>query len=162
MGFHELQAPAPAGLVLQNDVEEDAVAVGKEPHRLANLLAEVIQIRTVKIHKVITRVKGSRSTTDALSVFISFPPVWMHFGRHLVEPRGKINRRVDADFLGGVVLHPQQIEVEMRMDFADARRVIAQAVMALGKKRDRIDGCGLQRFLPTLFVESFSDAGNIG
>jgi hypothetical protein len=34
--------------------------------------------------------------------------------------------------------------------------------MALGKERDRIDGCRLQRFLPTLFVESFSDAGNIG
>jgi hypothetical protein len=83
-------------------------------------------------------------------------------GRHLIEPCGKIDRSVDTCLLGGVVLGAEQVEVEMRMDFADARRVIAPAVVALRKERDRINGSCLQRFLLALFVESFSDAGNIG
>ena len=54
--LHEVEAPAPARLTLVDDVEEDAVAVGKEPHCLTDLGAEVVQIGAVEVHHVEARV----------------------------------------------------------------------------------------------------------
>ena len=102
--FHEIEAPASAGLVLQDDIQKNPVAIGKQPHGFTNLVAEIIEIGAVKIQKMIPRVEGSRPTANGPSVLVDLPPARLLISHHLVEPGRKVDRCIDSCLLGGVIL----------------------------------------------------------
>ena len=161
VGLHEVQTPATARLVLADDVEEDAVAVGKEPHRLADLLAEVVQIRPVEIQRAERCLENTRVPVREASLLVHFPPIRVLFCGEVIHAGREIDRGVDPCLLGRLVLGSQQVEGKIRMHLPDRCRVIAPAVMALREERDRIDRRLFQRFLPALLVELLTDAGNV-
>ena len=106
----------------------------------------------------IIRIQQAGGPTAHLSVETNFPPLRMFVRGDVVESGRKIDRRVDVDLLACVELRPQQVEIKMWMHLPHRGRVVAPAVVTLGKKRDRIDVCLLQRALPMLLVETCTDA----
>ena len=131
IGFHELQAPASTGFPLANDVEKDAVTIGKEAHSFPDLLAEIVEIRAVKIHHVESGLQRGFCPTCVAAILVHFAPFGVLVGCEIVHAGGEINWRVDAGFFRGVVLLAKKIEVQMRVDFSNGRRVITPTMVAL-------------------------------
>lgn len=131
VGKHEVETPATAGLILGNDVQKDAVAIGEEGNCLPDLLAEVIEIGTVKIHHVESRLQDAFGPAGVGAVFVHFAPFGVILRCEIIHSGRQIDRTVDSDFLGGVVLEAEQIEVEAGVNFAHGGGMVAPAVMAL-------------------------------
>ena len=85
----------------------------------------------------------------------------MFVARHVVDAGGEIHRGGDPDLSGGVHLRPQEIERESRMHPPDLGRVVGEAVVALGEKRDRIDVAQAKRLLEANLVEAGTDAADV-
>jgi len=161
VGLHEIEAPSSARLVLHDDVEEDPVAIRVQAHRLADLLAEVIEIRAVEVHHVKPGLENPLRPAGVGSVLVDLPPLGMGVGGQVVHAGREINRSVDPGLLGCLVLRPEQVESEVRVDLAHRGRMVAPAMVAFREKGNRIDCRGLQGFLPTLLVEFLPDAGDV-
>ena len=131
VGLHEFQAPTGAGLILAYDIEENAVTIRKKTHRLADLLAEIVEIRAVKIHHMKARLQRALRPTSVATILIHLAPFGVFIGGEVVHASREIDRRVDASFLRGVVLFAEKIEAQMRMDFPNRRRVVAPTMVTL-------------------------------
>ena len=104
VGLHEVETPAAARLVLANDVQKDAVAVGEKFHRLTDLFAEIVQIRAVKIHQVKASLVGKLSPTGVGAVLLDLAPLGVIVGGEIIHASGEVNRCIDPCLLGGVIL----------------------------------------------------------
>jgi hypothetical protein len=79
----------------------------------------------------------------------------------VINAARQINRHFNVDLVTRVELDAQQIEVEMRMHFADSSRVITSTMMAVGKAGNRIDVTRFQSTLPGVFIPRRTDARNM-
>ena len=157
---HSLHAGGTTAGCLIDDVKENAVRIREHPHGFRDVVAEVIEVRRVEAERPETGLEGARFPADIAAVFVDFTPFRVIFGRVAVDSGGQVNRNVDADFLAGVKLGAQEVELEIRVHHADFGRVVAHAVVAERKAGDGIDMCGFQAFLPNLFIELLPDPGN--
>ena len=158
---HSLHAGGTAAGSLIDDVKENAVRIGEHPHGFGDVVAEVIEIRRVEAECPEAGFERARFPADVTAVFVDFTPFGVILRRVAVDSGGQVNRNIDADFLAGVKLGAQEVELEVRVHHADFGRMVAHAVVTERKAGDGIDMCGFQAFLPNLFIELLPDPGNL-
>ncbi len=159
---HPALAPFAAAGLLADDVEEDAVGVGEEPARLADLFAEVVQVGRAEAHRVEAGLRGLRDPAEVLALVVHRPPLGVLVRGDVVHARGKVDRRRDADLLRGVHLRAQEVEAQVRVHPPDGRRMVGPAVVALREERDRVDVAEAKRLLEARFVELRPDPVDVG
>ena len=159
---HPALAPFAAAGLLADDVEEDAVRVREEPARLADLVAEVVQVGRAEAHRVEAGLRGLGDPAQVLALVVHRAPLGVLVRRDVVDAGGEVDRRRDADLLRGVDLRAQEVEREVRVHPPDLRRMVGPAVVALGEERDRVDVPQAQRVLELILVELRPDAVDVG
>ena len=95
------------------DVDEDAVAVGEELHRLLDLAAEIVEIGRVEVEEGPAGAERLAALADELALRRHHAPARMLARRELVPAGREVDRRVDAGAVQGVDLRAQQVEVEV-------------------------------------------------
>ena len=85
----------------------------------------------MKIHHVKARLNGAFCPTGVGAVLTHLAPFRMFIGGEVVHACGEVDRRIDAGFLGGVVLFAEKIKAQMGMHFSHRGRVVAPAMVTL-------------------------------
>ena len=146
-----------AGFHGETDIDENTVILGMQAHHLVELATEIVQVGRSEIkigpsgtHRccVVTR-QRALGRDDA--------PFWMFRCRKLVPACGDVDRYTDIGGTAGGHLRAEQVEIEMRMDPANFRRMIGPAVMAFGEHGDGIDGGFAQGAHETLGIKTRAD-----
>ena len=158
---HVIHAPSVANCPLRDDIQKNAIAIGKQLHNFADLLAQIVHVGAEKIHRVESRLQDTCRPPLVFSIIRYLPPLRMLVARQIIHTRRQINRSLDANFLAGIILGAQKIERQMRVHFPDFCRMVAPAVVALGKESDRVDPGIQKRLLPVCAIKVFPNIGNV-
>ena len=151
------------GRQLERDVHEDAVGIGIVDHHLLGLRHEVVEIgRRVVEEGPACAIAGFRPEHRQRAVRRNRPPLRVLEGGKLIPGGGEVDRGIDAHGMQRIDLRAEQVERQMRMHLSDLGRMIAHAVMALGKHRDAVDIGVLEGLAEGLGVEARADAGDRG
>ena len=116
---------------MTDDIEENSITIRKETPRLADLLAEVFEIRTMKIHHVKARLQCALRPTRVGTILVDLAPFGVLIRGKIVHACGEIDRGVDAGFLCGVVLLAEKIEAQVRMNLANFGGMVAPTMVTL-------------------------------
>ena len=151
----------PAGHVLLDDVEENAVDRGEHLEHLFGLGDDIIGIGGGKIQQLPSRALVGGAALHA-PVGHHLTPLGVGVGGIVVETDGDIDGRADAGGVQRLDLFAQQIEFETGVDRADFGWVIGVAVVATGKDGDAIHMRGFGQRGELLRVEILADGGDEG
>src|SRR5690606_36473338 len=94
------------------------------------------------------------------AVLLLHHPLRPREGHQFVEAGAEVDGATHVDLATRLDLPREQVGLEMRVHGSDLSRVVAVAVMALGKERDRVDVPDLERLLETPLVEPGADPGD--
>src|SRR5262249_8839995 len=96
IGLHRGLRPGADRNERETDIDEDAVGVRKELHRLFALAAEIVEIGRGEIEKRPARAERLAALADEHALRRHHPPAGMLAGGELVPAGGKIDRRIDS------------------------------------------------------------------
>ena len=155
-GHHALQAVRAATFALDDDIEEQAVGIGKGLERFACVLAEIVEIRRVEAEFLEARHQGTGENAAVLTFWRNLPPFGVKVRQAVVEACREVYGNLDVNLVAGIHLGAQEIEFQSRVHLADRGRMVAPAMMADGKASEGIDMRLAERVLPFLLLETLA------